>query len=43
VIFTYSASWRSPGLTQDDWKHKVSDNRLELEVDGDSYKILAGM
>ncbi|MCS6899699.1 MAG: hypothetical protein RMJ98_08565 [Myxococcales bacterium] len=43
VIYTYSASWRSPGLTQDDWKHKVSDNRLELEVDGDSYKILAGM
>lgn len=43
VVFTYSASWRSPGLTQDDWKHKVSDNRLELEPDGDSYKILAGM
>ena len=43
VVFTYSASWRIPGLSQDDWKHKVSDNRLELEPDGDSYKIVAGM
>lgn len=43
VVFTYSASWRIPGLKQEDWKHKVSDNRLELELDGDSYKILAGM
>lgn len=43
VVFTYSASWKIPGLTQDEWKRKVSDNRLELEPDGDSYKILAGM
>jgi len=43
VVFTYSASWRIPGLKQEDWRHKVSDNRLELEADGESYKILAGM
>lgn len=43
VIYTYSASWRIPGLKQEDWQHKVSDNRLELEPDGESYKILAGM
>lgn len=43
VVFTYSASWKIPGLAQDEWKRKVSDNQLELESDGDSYKILAGM
>lgn len=45
VIFTYSASWRIPGLKQDDWRHKVSDNRLELEYDNESksFKITAGM
>ena len=43
VTYTYSASWRIPGLKQDDWRHKVSDNRIELEPDGDSYKIVAGM
>ena len=43
VVYTYSASWRIPGLKQEDWKHKVSDNRLELEGDGESYKIIAGM
>ena len=43
VTFTYSASWRIPGLKQDDWRHKVSDNRLELEPVGESFKIVAGM
>ena len=45
VLFTYSASWRIPGLKQDDWRHKVSDNRLELEYDNESksFKITAGM
>lgn len=43
VLYTYSASYKIPGLAQDEWRHTVSENRLELEADGKSYKILAGM
>jgi len=43
VEFSYSASYRIPGLKGEEWKHTVADNRLELIPDGDSYKILAGM
>jgi hypothetical protein len=43
VEYTYSASYRIPGLKGEEWKHTVSDNRLELAPEGDSYKILAGM
>jgi hypothetical protein len=43
VDYTYAAAWKVPGLKQDDWHHKVADNRLDLVRDGDSFKILGGM
>ena len=43
VDYTYAAAWKLPGVKQDEWHHKVADNRLDLVVDGDSYKIVAGM
>lgn len=43
VEFTYSASYRFPGLKGEEWRHTVADNRLELMPEGDGYKILAGM
>jgi hypothetical protein len=43
VDFTYAGSWRIPGLKNDEWHHKVADNRLDLVRDGDSFKILRGM
>ncbi len=43
VEYTYSASYRVPGLKGEEWKHTVADNRLELTPEGETYKILAGM
>jgi hypothetical protein len=43
VEYTYSASYRVPGLKGEEWRHTVADNRLELISEGDGYKILAGM
>lgn len=43
VEYTYSASYRIPGLKGEEWKHTVADNRLELVPEGESFKILAGM
>jgi hypothetical protein len=43
VEYSYSASYRIPGLKGEEWKHTVADNRLELVPDGDSFKITAGM
>ena len=43
VEFTYTASYRIPGLKGDEWRHTVADNRLELRADDSTYKILAGM
>ena len=43
IEYTYSASYRIPGLKGEEWKHTVADNRLEITPDGESYKILAGM
>ena len=43
VIYTYSAAFKVPGLKVDEWRHTVADNRLELEPDGRTFKILAGM
>jgi hypothetical protein len=43
VEFTYSASFRFPGLKSEEWRHTVADNRLELLPEGDGFKILAGM
>ncbi len=43
VEYSYSASYRIPGLKGEEWKHTVADNRLELSSEGESFKILAGM
>jgi hypothetical protein len=43
VDYTYAASYRLPGVKQEEWKHTVADNRLDLVPDGDTYKILGGM
>lgn len=43
VDYTYSASYRLPGLKGEEWRHTVADNRLELVPEGESFKILAGM
>jgi len=43
VEYTYSASYRIPGIKTDEWRHKVEDNRLELVPYQDEFRILAGM
>jgi hypothetical protein len=43
VEYSYSASYRIPGLKGEEWKHTVADNRLELSPEGETFKILAGM
>ena len=43
VEYSYSASYRIPGLKGEEWKHTIADNRLELVPEGESYKITAGM
>ena len=43
IEYTYSASYRIPGLKGEEWKHTVADNRLEIVAEGDTFKILAGM
>jgi hypothetical protein len=36
VEYSYSASYRMPGLKGEEWKHTVADNRLELVPEGES-------
>ena len=43
VDYTYAAAWKLPGVKQDEWHHKVADNRLDLVRDGESFRILGGM
>jgi len=43
VDYTYTASYKIPGLKGDEWKHTVAENRLELIPEQAAYKILAGM
>jgi hypothetical protein len=43
VEYTYTASYRIPGLKGDEWRHTVADNRLELVPDQAAYKIVGGM
>jgi len=43
VDYTYSASYKIPGLKGEEWRHTVADNRLELVPEQAAYKILAGM
>jgi hypothetical protein len=43
VDYTFSASYRIPGLKGEEWHRKVDDNRLELVRFQDDYRIIAGM
>ncbi len=43
VDFTYAASFRLPGVKQEEWRHTVAENRIELVKEGETYKILSGM
>ncbi len=43
VDYTYSASYKIPGVSKEEWRHTVADNRLVLVPTGESYKILSGM
>jgi hypothetical protein len=43
VDYTYAASFRIPGVKQEEWRHTVAENRLELVKEGETYKILSGM
>jgi hypothetical protein len=44
IEYTYTASYKIPGLKGDEWRHTVADNRLEIVEDKDNgFKILAGM
>jgi hypothetical protein len=43
VDYVYAASYKLPGMKGDEWRHSVSDNRLDLVQDGDGFKIVTGM
>jgi len=43
VDYTYAAAWKLPGVKQDEWHHKVADNRLDLVREGETFKIVGGM
>ncbi len=43
VDYTYTASYRIPSPTGEQWRRRVADNRLELVPHGDSFLILSGM
>ena len=43
IDYTYSASYRIPGLKGEEWRHRVEDNRLELMPYQDEYRIVGGM
>ena len=43
VDYTFSASYRIPGQTGEEWRRKVDDNRLELVPYQEGFRIVAGM
>lgn len=43
VDYTFSASYRIPGLKGEEWRRKVEDNRLELIRHQEEFLIVAGM
>ena len=43
VDYTYTASYRIPSPTGEQWRRRVADNRLEIVPSGESFKILSGM
>ncbi len=43
VDYSYAAAWKIPGAKNEEWHHEVTDNRLDLVRDGESFKIVSGM
>ena len=44
VDYTYSASFKIAGPeNKDEWRRTVAENRLELEIEGDEFKIVSGL
>lgn len=43
IDYTFSASYRIPGMKGDEWHRKVDENRLELVPFQDDFRIIAGM
>jgi len=43
IDYTYTASYRIPGLKNEEWRHTVADNRIVLVHEGDSFRITSGM
>ncbi len=43
VDYTFSASYRIPGIKAEEWRHRVADNRLEIVPFQDDFRIIAGM
>jgi hypothetical protein len=43
VDYTYSASYRIPGMKGPEWRRRVEDNRLELIPVQEGFRIVAGM
>jgi len=43
VDYSYAAAWKIPGAKSEEWHHEVTDNRLDLVRDGESFKIVSGM
>jgi hypothetical protein len=43
VAYTYSASYKVPSVNGDVWRRRVADNRLELQPEGERFRIVAGM
>jgi hypothetical protein len=43
VDYTYSASFRIPGVSSEEWKRRVEDNRLEIVEEDGKLRIIAGM
>jgi hypothetical protein len=43
VDYTYSASYRIPSPSGEQWRRRVADNRLEIVPTGETFRILSGM
>ena len=43
IDYTYAAAWKVPGVKAEEWHHTVSDNRLDIVPDGETFKIVGGM
>jgi hypothetical protein len=43
IDYSYAAAWKIPGPKTEEWHHEVTDNRLDLVRDGESFKIVSGM